>query len=144
MTVSTSPSLVQSSEEPPPPPADSALIRATGLVVTVVATLVTAVVELYLTPLRIAGVPIGASVLFAVAVNWVLAWFVLHTTRRRWAVGVPWVLWTVIMLFAAGARTTEGDYLLGGDDWIALVMILVGSLSFAVFAYRMILGKIRL
>ncbi|GLY95740.1 hypothetical protein [Actinoplanes sp. NBRC 103695] len=144
MTVSTSPSLVQSSEEPPPPPADSALIRAAGLVVTIVATMVTAVVELYLTPLRIAGVPIGASVIFAVAVNWALAWFVLHTSRRPWAVGVPWVLWTVIMLFAAGARTTEGDYLLGGDDWIALVMILVGSLSFAVFAYRMILGKIRL
>lgn len=144
MTVSTSPAPAQSVEEPPPPPSDSGLIRVTGLVVSVVATPVTAVVELYLTPLRIAGVPIGASVIFAVAVNWVLAWFALHTTRRQWAVGVPWVLWTVVMLFAAGARTTEGDYLLGGSDWIALVMILLGSLSFAVFAYRMILGKIRL
>ncbi|MFG1602931.1 hypothetical protein [Actinoplanes sp. NPDC049265] len=140
MTVSTSPAPTSESP-PPPPPADSTLVRTGGLIVSVLATLVTAVAELYLTPLRIAGVPIGASVLFAVVVNWALAWFALHTTRRRWAVGVPWVLWTVLMLFAAGARTDEGDYLLGGDDWIALVMILVGSLSFAVFAYRMILSR---
>jgi hypothetical protein len=143
MTVSTSPAPTDESP-PPPPPADRTLVRAAGLVVSALATVVTAVVELYLTPLRIGGVPIGASVLFAVVVNWALAWFALHTTRRRWAVGVPWVLWTVLMLFAAGARTDEGDYLLSGSDWIALVMILVGSLSFAVFAYRMILSRAKL
>lgn len=144
MTVSVSLAPTQESPEPPPPPSDSGVVRAAGLLVAVVATVVTAIVELYLTPLRIAGVPVGASVLFAVVANWALAWFVLHTTRRRWSVGLPWVLWTVIMLFAAGARTEEGDYLLSGSDWIALVMILVGSLSFAVFAYRMILGRTKL
>ena len=142
MTVSTEP--VEALQEEPAPPADSTVIRVAGLFVVAIATLVTAIVELYLTPLRIAGVPVGASVLFAVVINWTLAWFALRTTRRRWAVGVPWVLWTVIMLFAAGAKTTEGDYLLSGTDWIALVMILAGSLAFAVFAYRMILGKVRL
>ncbi|MEV7627984.1 hypothetical protein [Actinoplanes sp. NPDC089786] len=130
-------------------PDDRWVIRAGGLGVTVVATLVTAVVELYLTPLRVAGAPIGASVVFAVAVNWVLAWFALHTTRRRWAVSVPWGLWSVVMVFAAGARTPEGDHLLFRNDvpsvgdLIPLAMILLGSLSFAVFAYRMILGKTR-
>jgi len=39
-------------------------------------------------------------------------------------------------------RTHEGDYLLGGDDWVALVMILAGSLSFAIYAYRTILKGI--
>ena len=43
------------------------------------------------------------------------------------------------MLYAAGGRTTEGDYLLAGDDWVAMAMILIGSLTFAVYAYRMIL-----
>ena len=143
MTVSVEEPRAPEEQPPPPPPRDSALVRAGGLVVALTATVVTSIVELYLTPLRIAGVPIGASVLFAAVANWALSWFVLHTTQRRWAVGLPWVLWTVIMLFAAGARTTEGDYLLGGSDWMALVMILVGSLSFAVFAYRMILGRIR-
>jgi hypothetical protein len=65
----------------------------------------------------------------------------VQTAGRRWAVGVPWVLWTVVMLFAAGAKTAEGDYLISGNDWIALVMILVGSLSFAVYAYRLIVRR---
>lgn len=116
-------------------------VRAGGVVVVLVATVVTAVAELYLTPLRIAGVPTGAAILFAAVANWALAWFALTTTGRRWALALPWALWTVIMLFAAGVRTTEGDYLLGGGDWVALVMILVGSLTFAVYSYRVILRR---
>ena len=116
-------------------------VAAGGLIVALLATVVTAVVELYLTPLRIAGVPIGVAVLFAAAANWGLAWFAEYTTGRRWAIAVPWAVWTALMLFAAGARTTEGDYLVSGDDWVALVMILVGSLIFAVYAYRAILGR---
>ncbi len=119
-------------------------VRAGGVVVVLAATVVTAVAELYLTPLRIAGVPTGVAVPFAAVANWGLAWFALTTTGRRWALALPWVLWTVIMLFAAGVRTTEGDYLLGGNDWVALVMILVGSLTFAVYAYRVILRRAEL
>jgi hypothetical protein len=135
---------VIAADQAPPPHRDSGVVRSLGLFVTVLATVVTAVVELYLTPLRLGGVPIGVAVVFAAAANWALAWFALATTARRWAVGVPWALWTVIMLFAAGARTAEGDYLLSGNDWVALVMILVGSLSFAVYAYRMIIRRPRL
>ncbi len=119
-------------------------VRVGGVVVVVVATVVTAVAELYLTPLRVGGVPIGVAILFAAVANWALAWFALFTTGRRWAMGLPWALWTLFMLFAAGVRTTEGDYLLGGNDWVALVMILVGSLSFAVFSYRAILRRSKL
>ena len=43
------------------------------------------------------------------------------------------------IFFAAGVRTDEGDYLLAGDNWVGLLMILAGSLSFALYAYRMIL-----
>ena len=116
-------------------------VRAGGLIVVLLATVVTAVLELYLAPLRIGGVPIGVAVLFAAAANWVLSWFAEYTTGRRWPIAVPWALWTALMLFAAGARTTEGDYLVTGDNWVALVMILVGSLIFAVYAYRAILGR---
>ena len=116
-------------------------VRAGGLVVVLFATVVTAVAELCLTPLRIGGVPIGVAVLFAAAANWALSWFAEYTTGRRWPIAVPWALWTALMLFAAGARTTEGDYLVAGDNWVALVMILVGSLIFAVYAYRAILGR---
>ena len=123
------------------PARDNPLIRVAGLVVAVAAVVVAAVAELYLTPLRLGGVPIGVAVVFAGVANWAIAWFAETTTRRRWSVGPPWALWTLLMLVAAGVRTTEGDYLLSGDDWIALVMILVGSLAFAVYAYRMILRR---
>jgi hypothetical protein len=112
-----------------------------GVLIVLVATVVTAVAELYLTPVRVAGVPVGVAVPFAAAANWALAWFAVTTTGRRWTLGLPWVLWTMLMLFAAGARTREGDYLLGGSDWVALVMILAGSLTFAVYAYRAILRR---
>ena len=125
----------------PPEVRESPLVGALGLAVAVVATLVTALAELYLTPLRLGGVPVGVSVVFAGVANWALAWFAVRTAGRRWAAGVPWGLWTVIMLFAAGAKTREGDYLLSGNDWIALVMILVGSLTFAAFAYRLIMRR---
>jgi hypothetical protein len=116
-------------------------IRVGGVVVVLLATVVTAVAELYLTPLRVGGVPIGVAIPFAVVANWALAWFALRTTGRRWALALPWALWTLIMLFAAGVRTTEGDHLIGGSDWVALVMILVGSLTFAVHSYRVILRR---
>jgi hypothetical protein len=91
--------------------------------------------------LRLGGVPIGVAVPAAVLANLALCWFAVTTVGRRWALAVPWALWTLIMFFAAGMRTTEGDYLISGEDWVALVMILVGSLTFAVYTYRLILKR---
>ena len=132
---------------PAPPAEDPApqrtgldrLIKIAGVVVAVLATILSAMLELFMTPLRIGGVPIGVAVVLAVAANYAISWFAVTTVGRRWALGPPWALWTAIMFFAAGTRTAEGDYLLSGDDWIALVMILAGSLTFAVFTYRAIL-----
>lgn len=133
------------------------VIRAGGVVVAVLATLVTAFLELELTTLRSGGVanlvtggspwtgggflvPIAIPV--AIGVNLAIAWFAVTTTGRRWALGPPWALWTLIMLAAAGTRTAEGDYLLSDTNWVALVMILTGSLTYAVFSYRMILKPV--
>ncbi|MEU4237984.1 hypothetical protein [Actinoplanes sp. NPDC026619] len=128
-----------------------------GVVVSIVATFVTGVLEILLTTLRAgdvltiwrgdaigsgSGPLIGVAIVLAGAANYGLAWFAVSTTGKRWALGPPWALWTLMMLFAAGTRTHEGDYLLGGENWIALVMILVGSLTFAVYSYRMILKGI--
>jgi hypothetical protein len=141
VTVSTEPETL--AEDPParPRPVVDLVLRVAGVVITLLATVVTAVAELYLTPLHVGGVPIGVAVPFAALANWSIAWFAVHTVRRRWALGPPWVLWTVLMFLASGMRTREGDYLLSEDDWIALVMILVGSLAFAIYAYRMILRR---
>jgi hypothetical protein len=115
------------------------LIKVSGVVVAVVAAVLSGLLEIVLAPLRAAGVPLGVAVVAAVVGNYAIAWFAHTTVGRRWAVAPPWVIWTALMLFAAGVRTDEGDYLISGDDWVALVMILVGSLTFAVYAYRMIL-----
>ncbi|MEV4402407.1 hypothetical protein AB0J66_09480 [Actinoplanes sp. NPDC049598] len=132
------------------------LIRWGGLVVAIVASFVSGVFELLLSTLRAGDVVsvwggdaigsgggplLGLSVVLAAVLNYAIAWFAVTTTRRKWALGPPWALWTLMMLLAAGVRTSEGDYLLGGENWIALVMILVGSLTYAVYSYRLILKR---
>jgi hypothetical protein len=115
------------------------LIKVFGVLISVVAALLSGFLEIFLTPLRAGGVPLGVSIPAAVIGNYAIAWFAYTTVGKRWAVAPPWVIWTALMLFAAGVRTAEGDYLISGDNWVALVMILIGSLTFAIFAYRMIL-----
>ena len=115
------------------------LIKIAGVVVSVLAAALSALLELFLTPLRLGGVLIGVAVVAAVVGNYAISWFAVTTVGRRWALAPPWALWTAVMFFAAGTRTAEGDYLISGDDWIALIMILAGSLTFAVYTYRAIL-----
>ncbi len=131
-----------------PPDADTAvprregrLVPVLGLVISLLATLFSGILEIFLTPLRVGGFPIGVAVLVAVVANVAIAWFAVTTTGRKRAIGAPWLLWTVLMFFAAGAKRSEGDYLINGNDWVALIMILVGSLAFAVYTYRVILHR---
>jgi hypothetical protein len=133
------------------------IVRAGGVVVSIVFAFVSAVLELLFSTLRAGdfvsiwrGDPIGSghgpliplAVVLAVVGNIGIAWFAVGTTGRRWALGPPWALWTIVMLIAAGVRTHEGDYLLSGTNYVALAMILIGSLTFAIYAYRMILKQI--
>lgn len=133
------------------------ILRVTGLGVALLATLITAFVELELSALRTGairamldgdspwagtGAPLPVAVPLTVVANLAIAWFAVTTTGRRWAAGPPWALWTLFMLGAAGTRTSEGDYLVGGTNWVALATILAGSLTFAWFAYRMILAPV--
>jgi hypothetical protein len=140
MIVADLPTPAAPEDERTPSRALDRTLRAAGLVVALLATVLTAALELFLTPLRLGGVPVGASILLAAVANPAIAWFAVTTTERRWALGLPWALWTLLMLAAAGIRTDEGDYLIGASDWVALVVILVGSLAFAFYAYRMILS----
>ncbi len=132
------------------------IIRGAGLVIAVLAALISGFFEIALSTLRAGDVVsiwrgdaigsgggplLGVSILLAAVLNYAIAWFAVSTTRRRWSLAPPWALWTLLMLGAAGVRTTEGDYLLGGENWIALVMILVGSLTYAVYSYRLILKR---
>ncbi|MEV6298256.1 hypothetical protein AB0M02_02495 [Actinoplanes sp. NPDC051861] len=144
-------------EKREPWPGWETVLRVAGVTIAVVATVVTAMIELELSALRSggfvelfhgrspwtgSGAAIPLAVPVAVGANWAISWFAVATTGRRWSVGPPWALWTLLMLAAAGTRTAEGDYLLGGENWTALVMILLGSLTFAVYSYRLILKPV--
>ena len=141
MIVADVPALPAPEEERAPSRALDRTLRSAGLCIALLATVLTAALELFTTTWRVGGVPVGVSIVLAAVANPAIAWFAVTTTERRWALGPPWALWTLLMLAAAGIRTDEGDYLIGGSDWVALVMILVGSLAFALYAYRMILGR---
>lgn len=134
---------VSSPAEPlPPVPPSRALelvVRVAGVLIAVLAAVFTAVLEMFLSPLRLGGVLIGVAAPAAAVANVAISWFAVTTVGRRWALAPPWAVWTLIMFVAAGTRTTEGDYLISGDDWVALVTILLGSVAFAGYAYRMIL-----
>jgi hypothetical protein len=133
------------------------VVKVGGVLVSVVFALVSAVFEVLLSTLRAGdfvsvwrGDPVGSgggpliplAVVLAVAGNLGVAWFAVSVTGRRRSIAAPWVLWTVVMLVAAGVRTHEGDYLLSGTNYVALAMILIGSLTFAVYVYRLILKRI--
>ena len=116
-------------------------IRVAGVAISVLAAFCSGILEIFMTQLRIGGVPLGASVVAALVANPAIAWFAVTTVGRRRAVAPPWIVWTVVMLFATGYHTSEGDYLVAGDDWVALATVLLGSLAFAGYAYRMILRR---
>ena len=119
--------------------ADSVL-RAVGLVLSVLLALLTGLLELYLAPLRLGGVLVGAAALVVIPVNVFLAWFAQRVVGTRFAFAWPWVTWTLLMFVAAGVRTDEGDQLLAPDNWVGMVLILTGSIAFAAYAYRIVLN----
>ncbi|MEV1331891.1 hypothetical protein AB0J20_20215 [Micromonospora costi] len=123
----------------PPPRLLDVGLRVAGGLVAVVAGVVTGLLELILATARVAGQLIGVSVLLAIAANIVLSWFAHESVGRRWSVALPAVPWFVLMAVAA-VRTSEGDLLLAGDNWVGLVMIVAGAMTFAVMGFRQILA----
>ncbi|MFD0741821.1 hypothetical protein ACFQ1L_07955 [Phytohabitans flavus] len=136
-------------EPRPPSRAFQTGVRVAGGVVAVVAALVTAIAELILAPLRVGGYLIGVAVIVTVVSNLALGWFAYTTVGRKWAVALPAGAWLVLMVTASG-RTTEGDLLLVGpqggavvdsNSWVGVIMILAGSIAFAVVGFRLMLAQ---
>jgi hypothetical protein len=117
-------------------------LRVLGGLVAIAGALVTAVIEVFLAPLRVGTVRLPVSLLLAVVGNLALVWFTHQATGRRGAVVLPALVWMAVMIPAAG-RTDEGDLLLTGDNWVGLVTIFGGVVAFAVGAYRLIMPNAR-
>ncbi|WP_091290835.1 hypothetical protein [Micromonospora halophytica] len=131
-------------EVPPPSPSQvqrllDAALRVAGGVVSVVGGVLAALLGLGLSTVRAGGHLVGVSVPVTIGAAIALGWFAYATVGRKWAVALPALPWFALMALAA-VRTAEGDLLVAGDNWVGLAMITCGAMTFAVMAFRQILG----
>jgi hypothetical protein len=144
MTRPSPPDQLPTPEVSEPAPAEPSrlvdlLLTVAGTGLAVLMAVLTALLELQLSALRVGGVFIGVAVLVAVVANYAISWFVHRATDRKWTVALPALVWVGLMMIAA-SRTTEGDVLLGANNWVGLVMIAAGSLTFGVVGFRLIVS----
>jgi hypothetical protein len=131
-------------EAPPPGEApaarDSVALRVAGGIVSVALAAVTALIEIFYTPLRVGGVLVGASIVLAVVVNFYLPRFTVAATGVGWVALLPPLAWFLLAVTAAGRRG-EGDILL--TNWVGLGTVFAGSIAFAAGGYRLMVPRQR-
>jgi hypothetical protein len=112
-------------------------LRIGGLIVGGALAVVTAVWEAVLTPwyVVVSGhvLRLPVAPLLAMVVNLGLVWFTSRVTGRVVLGLLPGIAWIVVM-FAAGDLTSDGDLIVEGT-WVGLSTILLGALAFAVGGY---------
>jgi hypothetical protein len=139
------PAVVEAPVAGPAPPwrrwADLGM-RVVGFLVALALTVVTAVYEVLYSAQFWGEYRVPASVVAAVVVNVALIWFTVAVTGRRLAVVPVAVLWVAVMVVAS-SRRSEGDLLLTDNNWVGIVTMLVGSLTYAVAGYRLVLTAFR-
>jgi hypothetical protein len=100
----------------------------------VVATGLGALAGLYeasLVPLRLPhSTYLPVALVLAVVGNPVLSWFAGAVTGKRATALLPAAAWCVIW-YASASRTTEGDLIITGGNWVGLVTLLAGPIAFA-------------
>jgi len=79
-------------------------------------------------------VPVPLATLLAIVGNIGLVWFMRTVTGRLPLAVLPGVAWFAVM-FAASTKTSEGDLLITGDNWVGVTTILLGSVAWAGAAY---------
>jgi hypothetical protein len=112
------------------------LLRFAGGLVAVGLAAAFAVYGAFLAPLYYPGSDfrLPVALVFALVGNPLLIWYTYRVTAHRLAVLAPAAVWCVVWLAASG-KTTEGDLLITGDNWVGLTTLFVGPLAFAAGAY---------
>jgi len=113
-------------------------LRAAGGLVALAGAVLTAVIELFYTPLYLGSVRIPATMVLAVLTNVALVWFAHAATGSKLFALVPGLVWMGLMVFAAGG-TTEGDIVL--HDFFGLGTIFAGVAGYTFAAYRLIIPR---
>ena len=87
--------------------------------------------EASLVPLRLPhSTYLPVALVLALVGNPVLSWFAGAVTGHRAAALLPAAAWCVIW-YASASRTTEGDLIITGGNWVGLVTLLAGPIAFA-------------
>jgi hypothetical protein len=107
-------------------------LRIAGTAVGVLGGFVTALWEVFLSPVSV------VSPLMAVVGNVALVLFTKHVTGRTGLALLPGLVWFLTM-FGGTIKTTEGDLPITGNDWAGLVALLAGAAAYGVTAYRFML-----
>jgi hypothetical protein len=115
------------------------LLGIGGTAVGVLAGFVTALWEVFLSPLYVHHVLIPIAPVLAAVGNVALVWFTKQVTGRTGLALLPGLVWFVTM-FVGSVRTTEGDLLIPTSDWPGLVALLIGAVAWGVAGYRLILS----
>ena len=113
-------------------------LRIAGTLLGLVGGFVTALWEIFLSPVSAWGTMLPIAPVLAILTNVGLVWFTRQVTGRTGLALLPGVVWFVTM-FAGSVRTTEGDLLIPGNDWSGLVALLVGAAAWGITTYWTIL-----
>lgn len=101
--------------------------RIVGGALTVALTLLVAVVECFLVPLRAGRWPVPLCVLAAVVGNVALCRFAVLVTGRRASALLPPLVWLVVVLVFAAPRP-EGDLVVPGS-WVGIAFLFGGAIA---------------
>jgi hypothetical protein len=114
-------------------------LRIAGTAVGLLGGFVTALWEVFVSPVAAGGTMLPVAPVLAVVGNVGLVWFTRQVTGRNGLAMLPGVVWFLTM-FGGSVRTTEGDLLMPGNDWPGLVALLTGTAAYAITAYVLILA----
>jgi hypothetical protein len=132
--------MTEHSTEPARPERDGPWVTAGGVVVACVGALALAIVGAFLTPFRIGGILVPIALPLVVGGLAGLQWFAHAITRNLGLSLLPGLIWLVLSLVLS-APTSEGDIVLYQQNWVAVVYLLVGSVTIGVVAYRQIIPR---
>lgn len=100
--------------------------------------MITAAYEGFLSPLRWGGTRVPLAPALALLINPLLVWFTYRVTGSRKLALLPGLAWCLVLV-AAAFGTSEGDIMLAGNNWMALVLMLAGALAWAVAAAALVI-----
>lgn len=83
------------------------------------------------------------ALLLAVVGNIAIVFFTHRMTGRVGLSMIPAVGWLAVIVLA-GRRTAEGDLLITGENWVGVLLMLLGSLAWAAGAYWLIVRAPRI